>query len=123
MKKIIPLFTILFATLMLSGCVIFWPDEWYKSSTPKYKVYFHNQSSTIDIEDWYLKDSSGTNHVKSSTDAPVSPGEVSCIDNLSGGYYTVYYRIGGVYYHTSASYHINSNSDFWYPNNTCTVRN
>lgn len=88
MKKLIPLFTILFATLMLSGCVIFWPDDY--NSTRRYSVTCHNESGHY-ITDWCVVKNGQVTYARSETNhCPITAGDTSTLSNLPYGSYVLY---------------------------------
>ena len=96
-KTFLSILLIAVAATMLSSCVI-------NIRTHYHKMYFYNNTS-VDVDDWYVKDSDDENHVKSSGYVPVDAGEKSSISNLPEDYYQVWwcYSLGSLdfYYHSN----------------------
>lgn len=120
MKKIIPLFTILFATLMLSGCVIFWPDDY--NSTRRYSITCRNTSYTQTIYDWcVVRNGQVTYAISQSENCQILPQRYATLNNLPYGDYVLYvctdsnpyyYNSNNTNYRRTTSFTLNENKTF-----------
>ena len=99
-KTFLSILLIAVAATMLSSCVI-------NIRTHYHKMYFYNNTS-VDVDDWYVKDSDGYNHTKSDYYYPVDAGEKKAISDLPEDYYEVWwcYTAGSfdLYFHSNAVY-------------------
>lgn len=98
MKKTFLSVLIIAMTLtMLSSCII-------NVNHGTYKMYFDNNTN-IDVDDWYVKDSDGDNHVKTKNYNPVEAGERKSISDLPEDLYQVWYCYSlsnyDFYFHTN----------------------
>ena len=107
MKKIVSVLMIAFIATLLSSCVVVAVDS------PRYTMYFYNDTASQYIYDWYVEDADGNNYLPDTEPIDgyyeVDCGEYDWVSNLPRGNYRIVFCI---YAGRTADYYLTSDYEY-----------